>query len=343
MMRQYLGREAEVTGIVSPDGVIDRTEAIEAGGSRGLDDYMGGNRGPYSPENDRRLRAVLEKRKLKAAKGDIEAQLNLGLMYFKGEGTAPNYPEAARWLQKPAEQGYAEGQYALAELYAKGLGVIKSYEEAALWYLKAAEQDFGDAQQKIGIMYAEGYGVRYNAVEAEKWLTKAAEDGGANRQFNLAERYANGQGVRFNPREAEKWYRIAATQGNPDMQFFVGRLYRNPGDLVVQNREEAMVWFKMAAEKGHAASKISLGMMYLNGEGIPVDMVQAFKWLALAADSQSLVAENRNKLQIAEDKAYLEEIKDTALKFVKVAKERMNEEQIKEAEKLVVEWKGKYK
>lgn len=344
LMRQYLGREAERAGVVSP-GVGDTAEAVEAGGARGMDDMLYGTRrgDSYSPATDRRLVALFEKRKLRAAKGDIEAQFNLGLMYFKGEGTSQNNMEAARWLQRPAEQGYAEAQYALAELYSSGVGVPRNYEEAAVWYRKAAEQGFGAAQYKIGVMYAEGYGVRYNAIEAEKWLAKAAEGGDAKVQFNLAERYANGQGVRFNPREAEKWYRSAAIQGNPDMQFFVGRLYRDPGDLVVQNREEAMVWFNRAAEKGHAASKASLGVMYLNGEGMSVDMVQAYKWLLLAANSTGDREGSQKALQIAEDKAFLEEIKDTSLKYLKIAEERMSEEQIKEAKNLAAEWQSKYK
>lgn len=345
LMRQYLGREAERAGLASPDGKFDRTEAIEAGGARGIDDSNLGVRsdGSYSPATDKRLVVLLEKRKLRAAKGDVVAQFNLGLMYYKGEGTEPNYPAAAKWLQKPAEQGYAEAQYVLGEMYASGIGLTRSYEDAAVWYLKAAEQGFGAAQHKMGVMYAEGYGVRYNAVEAEKWLAKAAEGGDAKVQFNLAERYANGQGVRFNPREAEKWYRSAAMQGDPDMQFFVGRLYRDPGDLVVQNREEAMAWFNRAAEKGHAASKASLGMMYLNGEGIQIDMVQAHKWLSLAAAQAGEKTGNQKKLQIAEDRAFMDEIRDTAQKYLKVAEERMSEEQIKQARNLAAEWQAKYK
>jgi len=345
LMRQHLGREADRAGLVSREGNIDRTETIEAGGSRGMEDQLYSTRrdGSYSPATDKRLMALFEKRKLRAAKGDIVAQLNLGLMYFKGEGTSQNNSEAARWLQRPAEQGYAEAQYALAELYSSGVGITRSYEEAAVWYRKAAEQGFGAAQYKIGIMYAEGYGVRYNAIEAEKWLAKAAEGGDAKMQFNLAERYANGQGVRFNPREAEKWYRTAAMQGDPEMQFFVGRLYRNQGDLVVQNREEAMVWFNKAAEKGHAASKASLGVMYLNGEGIPIDMIQAYKWLSLAATSDKDMGGSQKTLQIAEDKTFLEEVRGTSREYLKIAEERMSEEQVKEAKKLAEEWQRKYK
>ena len=104
-----------------------------------------------------------------------------------------------------------------------------------------------------------------------------------------------------------------------------------------------MLWFNKAAEKGHAASKASLGVMYLNGEGIPIDMVQAYKWLSLAATSDNDKGGSQKVLQIAEDKTLLEEIRDTSLKYLKIAEERMSEEQIKEAKKLAAEWQTKYK
>ena len=83
--------------------------------------------------------------------------------------------------------------------------------------------------------------------------------------------------------------------------------------------------------------------MYLNGEGIPIDMVQAYKWLSLAATSVNDRGGSQKALQIAEDKTFMEEIRDTSLKYLKIAEERMNEEQIKEAKKLAEEWQRKYK
>ncbi|MBV8244134.1 MAG: SEL1-like repeat protein [Hyphomicrobiales bacterium] len=41
-----------------------------------------------------------------AEHGDARAQLSLGGMYYNGQGVPQDYPEAAKWTRKAAEQGY---------------------------------------------------------------------------------------------------------------------------------------------------------------------------------------------------------------------------------------------
>ena len=270
-----------------------------------------------------RLSNLFEKRRVKAVKGDVAAQYNLGLMYARGEGVERDYKEAAKWLRNPAAQGYELAQITLGEIYAEGKGVAQDYREAASWYLKAAEQGNALAQHRIGEMYAEEKGVRYNPREAEKWLRKAAEGGDAQLQFELGERYVNGKGILQSSKEAERWFRAAASQGDADMQFYLGKLYREYGEVVVQDREEALIWFGRAAEQGHETARFNLGVMYLNGEGVQIDMVQAHKWLSLAAASGSE--------------------KEAALQGLKIAEARMSAEQIKEAQRLAAEWLGSHK
>ena len=45
----------------------------------------------------------------------------------------------------------------------------------------------------------------------------------------------------------------------------------------------------MAAEQGNASAQSNLGAMYNNGEGVPQDYVQAFKWVRVA-DEQGIAA-----------------------------------------------------
>jgi TPR repeat protein len=78
--------------------------------------------------------------RLAAAQGFAPAQLNLGILYHKGEGVAQDYAEAARLWRLAAAQGVAEAQTGLAVLYAQGAGVSQDYVEAArLWRLAAAQ------------------------------------------------------------------------------------------------------------------------------------------------------------------------------------------------------------
>lgn len=54
---------------------------------------------------------------LKAAKqGDVNAQLNLGLCYFYGNGVEKNLSEAVKWYRKAVNQGNAQAQNALRKL-----------------------------------------------------------------------------------------------------------------------------------------------------------------------------------------------------------------------------------
>jgi len=46
---------------------------------------------------------------------------------------------------------------------------------------------------------------------------------------------------------------------------------------------KAMAEFKRSAVLGHKPSQFNVGIMYLHGEGTPVDVVEAYAWLALSA------------------------------------------------------------
>src|SRR5438045_1537194 len=69
-----------------------------------------------------------------AEQGHAAAQLNVGVLYEKGQGVAQDFAEAARWCLKAAEQGDTQAQYSLGVLYETGTGVPKNLEEARKWY-----------------------------------------------------------------------------------------------------------------------------------------------------------------------------------------------------------------
>ena len=58
--------------------------------------------------------------KKEAEHGDADAQYNLGLMYYNGQGIDQDYREAVKWYQKAAEQGNADAQNNLGLMYNKG-------------------------------------------------------------------------------------------------------------------------------------------------------------------------------------------------------------------------------
>ncbi|GHT32760.1 hypothetical protein AGMMS49592_0010 [Endomicrobiia bacterium] len=52
----------------------------------------------------------------KAEQGFAEAQYNLGVMYYKGEGVKQDYKEAIKWFKKAAEQGHSGAKTALTKI-----------------------------------------------------------------------------------------------------------------------------------------------------------------------------------------------------------------------------------
>jgi TPR repeat protein len=57
--------------------------------------------------------------------------------------------EAARWYRKAAEQGLAEAQFNLGLRYYKGEGVRKSRTMALKWFRKAAAQGHPTAKDAV--------------------------------------------------------------------------------------------------------------------------------------------------------------------------------------------------
>lgn len=115
---------------------------------------------------------------LKAAEqGDAKAQLDLGLMYDKGEVVPQDYRQAVIWYSRGAEQGDADAQANLGVMYKEGVGVTRDYQQALSWYSKAAEQGHAKAQVNLGVMYFEGQGVPQNFGLAYVWSSLAAASG----------------------------------------------------------------------------------------------------------------------------------------------------------------------
>jgi uncharacterized protein len=215
--------------------------------------------------------------------GYSEAQHNLGVMYRDGQGVSRNDAEAVRWFSKAADQGVAEAQANLGGLYASGTGVPQNDAQAVMWYRKAADQGVAEAQANLGFMYGKGRGVAQDYAEAVKWYRKAANQGLAEAQLRLGASFAGGLGVPENPIDAVKWTRKAADQGLAKAQSFLGSRYFI-GLGVPENPIEAVRWFRKAADQGNAQALFFLGVMYAEGKGVPQDYAEAVKWYRKAAN-----------------------------------------------------------
>jgi uncharacterized protein len=152
----------------------------------------------------------------RAESGDAESQLELGSLYFAGQGVPQHYGEALKWYRRAAEQGNAAAQNNLAAMYLKGQGVPANPVEGAKWLQKAAGQGFARAQLNLGALFTAGIGVGRNLPEALRWFQRAANQGDAEGQRRLGEVYTQGQMVRQDLVEAYKWFNLAAAQGDKE-------------------------------------------------------------------------------------------------------------------------------
>ena len=65
-----------------------------------------------------------------ALSGDVEAQFNLGMCYYEGDGVDIDHTQASIYFQLAAAEGDADAQYSLATLFLKGEGVEKNKSSA---------------------------------------------------------------------------------------------------------------------------------------------------------------------------------------------------------------------
>jgi TPR repeat protein len=93
-----------------------------------------------------------EETKLLAEQGDANAQHNLGLMYYHGDGVPENYTEAVRWYRLAADQGYASAQSNLGLMYYRGDGVPQNNIRAYVWWSVSAAQGLERAKDNRDIV-----------------------------------------------------------------------------------------------------------------------------------------------------------------------------------------------
>ncbi|KAF9545669.1 hypothetical protein EC957_010652, partial [Mortierella hygrophila] len=221
---------------------------------------------------------------LKAAnQGFVEAQINIGIMYYEGNGVPQDFVKAMEWFHMAADQGHAGAQYNIGHMYERGDGVPQDFAKAMEWFRMAADQGDADAQFNIGTMYEEGKGVPQDFAKAMEWYRMAADQGYASAEINIGTMYDEGKGVPQDFAKAMEWYRMAADQGYAGAETNIGTMYHD-GKGVPQDFAKAMEWYLKAADQGLPVTQCNIGLMYEQGDGVPQDFDKAMEWYRMAAD-----------------------------------------------------------
>ena len=167
-----------------------------------------------------------------AQKGDADAQVELGrLYYYGGRGLMQDYAEAVELFQNAVDKGNVYGKYWLGHCYDEGNGVDENFTKANALYEEAftafSEMAYaGDAKARFyrGLCYYFQRGTGFCREPANRDYAfgafyKAAKQGYATAQRSLGYCYEKGEGVEQSTSESEKWYHLAAEQGNTDTLF----------------------------------------------------------------------------------------------------------------------------
>ncbi|MGB6238133.1 MAG: tetratricopeptide repeat protein, partial [Bradyrhizobium sp.] len=189
----------DVTGTIPLSSSTDKLAIIQVPPTERLPDAIGG---PV-------LRAAV-------LKGDPAAAFEVGVRFAEGKGVAPNYDEAAKWLDRAAQAGVVPAIFRLGTFYEKGLSVKKDVDIARHYYMQAAERGNAKAMHNLAVLDADGGGKGADYKSAAQWFRKAADRGIADSQYNLGILYARGIGVDQNLAESFKWFSLAAAQGDSD-------------------------------------------------------------------------------------------------------------------------------
>ena len=256
-----------------------------------------------------------------ARQGNDVAQYNLGVCYYKGNGTPRDLSEAFRWYSRSAEQGNRNAMFSLASMYRFGEGCARDRKKAFFLCRKAVRNGNTDALCELGRMYLYGLGTRKDPGKARVCFLRAAERADRIAEFYLAQIYYYGQGVDRNLETAFSYYRKSAEKGDADAMYELGR------SLVTSGKpNQAIGCFNTLAASVKdstfiARAYIELGMIYRNMssydkalayykkviEGMPVSEY---------ADAALLAVESIYKSMNSPEKyiAYIESIGRSSLK-----------------------------
>jgi TPR repeat protein len=269
------------------DGLRYIQHAADAGSSEGAHRlallYAQGLAG--TPRNDSRAAELFQKA---AAAGHVRAQINLGILYLRGQGVPRDLIQARAWLEKAAASGDPSALYALARAMSEGTEqVAPDAVRAADLYRRAAEKGHALAGLRYGLALSEGSGVKPDPVAAQRFLRQAQESGlpeGALALGDMAARTPASRDKAANERvvqSALSWYQVAANGGVPSAQFKLGNAYF-AGVGLPRDPAQAQLWYARAAQQGLAAAQHALGIMLMGGVAGASDPVEGYKWLLLA-------------------------------------------------------------
>ena len=112
----------------------------------------------------------LQQLAIDAALGDIDAQFNLGVAFYRGEDVSRDYGKAAKMWRIALDAGRVVAANNLGYLKYYGLpGVEQDYSEGIRLWRFAAVRGIAESQVHMGEVYSDGKFLKPDFIEAYAW------------------------------------------------------------------------------------------------------------------------------------------------------------------------------
>jgi SEL1 protein len=186
-----------------------------------------------------------------ADKGDVNAQVGLGQIYFQGgRGIEVDYQKALHYLQMAAKAGNSHALAYLGKMYVEGSETVPADNSTALQYFqRAAQANNPIGMSGLGLMYMYGRGVDQDYTKALKYFTMAADQGYVEGQLYLGIMYFSGLGVKRDYKLALKNFNLASQHGSVLAFYNLAQMHAT-GIGVLRSCNTASELYKNVAERG---------------------------------------------------------------------------------------------
>jgi TPR repeat protein len=255
--------------------------------------------------NDQRAVEYFEKA---ANAGHIRAQINLGILALRGQGSKRDLVQARAWLEKAAATDDPSALYVLGRAMEEyDDTVMADSVRAADLYRRAGEKGHALAALRYGLAMADGIGVKRDPNGAQTWLLQAYDGGVPEAALALGDLSARTPASRdkeANTKIVERavsWFEVAAKAGVPSAQFKLANAYF-AGAGIARDPAQALAWYTRAAQQGLPEAENAVGIMLMGGVAGAPDSVEGYKWLILAEAGgypDSRVVREKAKVQLS--------------------------------------------
>lgn len=224
----------------------------------------------------------------------VQAQYNLGILYFIGKGVKQNFSQALKLFTQAAQKGDVESTILVGSMHEKGQGILKMPEEAIYWYKKAIQKGSHDAQFKLASLLDRGINQNEkNPVEAFPLFLEIAKKGHPEAQYRVGHMLKEGRGVHKNSRQALIWFHKSAEQGLAQAQYMLSKLYeQGQKNILNQDPQQAQEFFNKAIEQEYPLALYEGALNYLDGVGqFEKDETKSITLLTRAAELDHVKAQ----------------------------------------------------